>query len=115
MRENFGISFRAKFGIAVADQILFKQLIIFDHPVMHERELAAGVKVRVRVFVGHFAVRSPACVTDTKAARKRSLFRQSCKRRDASGTFTHLQISSIYNSDAGGVIASIFEAAQTFE
>src|SRR3989454_2540373 len=115
MRENLRISFRAKFRIAVADQILFKQLIIFDHAVMHQRELAAGVKVRVRVFVGDFAVRSPACVTDTKAARKRSLCRQSCKRRDASGTFTHLQMSSIYNSDAGGVIASIFEAAQTFE
>src|SRR5436309_14934814 len=115
MRENFGISFRAKFGIAVADQILFKQLIIFDHPVMHERELAAGVKVRVRVFVGHFAVRSPACVTYTTAARKRSLFRQSCKRRDASGTLTHLQISSLYNGDAGGVIASIFDPAHSFD
>ncbi len=73
MREHFGVRFRAKIRIAAADQIVFKRLIIFDHPVMHERELAAGIEVRVRVFVGHLAVRGPARVTDTERARNRFL------------------------------------------
>ena len=68
MGEHFGVSFRAKIAITILNQLFLERLIIFDHPVMHERKLATGVEVRVCVFVSHFAVGSPARVTDTKAA-----------------------------------------------
>ncbi len=68
MGEHFSIRFRAKIAIAILNQLFLERLIIFDHPVMHERKLAAGVEVRVCILVSHFAVRSPARVTDTKAA-----------------------------------------------
>lgn len=70
MGEHFGISFRAKIGIAILNQLFLERLIIFDHPVMHERELPAGVEVRVRIFIGHFAVRGPAGMTDAEGTRK---------------------------------------------
>jgi hypothetical protein len=40
---------------------------------VHERKFTAGVEVRVRVFVSHFAVCGPACVTDSERTRKRLL------------------------------------------
>ncbi len=73
MRQHFGVGFGAKVRIAIADELIFKCLIIFDHSVMDQRQLAAGVEVRVRIFVSHFAVRGPACVTDAQRTGKRLL------------------------------------------
>ena len=56
-----------------ADQLIFQRLVIFDHAVVDERQFAAGVEMRVRVFVGDFAVGGPACVTDAKRAEDRFL------------------------------------------
>jgi hypothetical protein len=73
MREHFGIGFGAKVRVAAADQLIFKRLIILNHAVVDERQFAAGVEVRVRVLVGDFAMRGPACVTDAKRAGDRFL------------------------------------------
>jgi hypothetical protein len=109
MREHFGVSLRAKFGVATADKILFERLIIFDHAVVHQREFTAGVEVRVRVFIGHFAVRGPAGVTDPKRTRKRSLRDQLGKCRNAAGTFAGLEVPSIHDCNASGIVAAIFK------
>src|SRR5436305_14432020 len=107
MREHFGVSLRAKIGVAAADEILFKRLIIFDHTVVHEREFTTGVEVRVRVFIGHFSVGGPARVTYPKRLRKRSLRDQLGKCRNADGTFAAFEVSSIYDCKSSGILSVI--------
>src|SRR5436305_9744306 len=109
MCEYFGVSLRAKIGIAPAAKILFKRLIIFDHTVVHEREFPAGVEVWVRGFIGHFAMRGPACVTNPKRTGKRLLRDQLGKCRDAAGTFAGLEVPSIHDRNSSGIVAAIFK------
>src|SRR5947207_15536573 len=109
MREHFSVSLRAKAGVAAADELLFKRLIIFDHAVVHKREFTTGVEVRVRVFIGHFAVRGPTRVTDPKRPRKRSLRDQLGKCRNAAGTFADLEAPSIHDRNSSGIVAAIFK------
>ena len=66
MRQHFGIRFRAKVGVAAAEQLLFKRMIIFDHTIMNERQFSTGIEVRMRVFIRDFAVCGPASVTDAQ-------------------------------------------------
>ena len=64
MREHFRISVRAKVRIAAADELVLERLIIFDHAVMDQRQLATRIKMWMRVFIVHFAMRGPARVAD---------------------------------------------------
>ena len=64
MREHFGVGFGAKVRVAAANELIFERLIIFDHAIVDQRQLAARVKMRMRVFVIHFAMRGPARVAD---------------------------------------------------
>ena len=73
MRENFRVSFGAKVRIAISDQFIFERLIVFDHPVMDQREFAARVEMRVRILIVHLAVRGPARVADAEGTRNRLL------------------------------------------
>ena len=109
MREHLGVGFRPKIGIARADKILFNRLIILDHTIVHEREPAAGVEMRVCVFVGHFAVRGPTGVTDPERTGKRLFPDQVGQCGDASGTFAGLQMPSIHDRYSRGIVASIFK------
>ena len=64
MSEDFGVRFSGETVIAFFDQLLFQSVVIFDDSVVHERDFARGVKVRVRVFIVDLAVRGPARVAD---------------------------------------------------
>ncbi len=66
VRQHFGIRFGAKIGVAVAHQLVFQRLVIFDHTVMHQRQLAARVEVRMGILIRHFAMRGPARVAHPK-------------------------------------------------
>ena len=68
MREHFGVSVGAKFRVAAANELILKRLIIFDDAVVNQRQLAAGVEMRMRVFIIDFAMRRPARVTDAQRA-----------------------------------------------
>jgi hypothetical protein len=78
MREHFGIGFGAKVRIAAANQLIFERLIIFNYAVVDQCQLAAGVEVWMRVLVGDFAVRGPACVTDAERTGDRFLPHELC-------------------------------------
>ena len=108
MSKDFGVGFRAKVGIAILDQLFLERLIIFDHTVVHEREFTAGVKVGVRVFIGHFAMRGPACMTDPEVTRHRFLRHYFCKCRDTSGAFARFEAASVHDRNTGGIVAAIF-------
>src|SRR6266705_4428069 len=66
MGEHFGVSFRAKIGIAILNQLFLERLIIFDHSVMHKRKFPARVELRMRIVISHFPMRGPASMTDTE-------------------------------------------------
>ena len=73
VRQNFGVGVGAKICVAVLDELFFECLIIFDYAIVDERDFAAGVEMRMRVFVVDFAVRGPASVTDAVGSGGRFL------------------------------------------
>src|SRR4051794_14372102 len=58
------VGVRREIPVAVADQLIFERLVIFDDAVVDERQAAAGVKMGVRVLIGRFAVGGPASMAD---------------------------------------------------
>ncbi len=73
MREHFAIGFGSEMMFPFAQQFILDRLVILDHAVVHERELAAFIEMRMRILVGRFAVGGPASVTDSKGASSRIL------------------------------------------
>src|SRR6266404_1311526 len=63
MGENFRVCVRVKIVVAVLDQLLLESLVILDHAVMNERDFAAGIEMRMRIFIVHLSVRRPASLT----------------------------------------------------
>src|ERR1041385_6578989 len=115
MGEYFGVSLRAEIIVPVTIQLLFERLIIFDHPVMNERDFSAGIEMRVGIFVVHFAVGRPPGVTDAKRARCRFFRHQFRERGDASSAFAHLNSITIDDRYSGRIVTAIFESTQTVE
>ena len=48
MRENFSVGVGTKVGVVVLNQLFFERLIIFNHAIVNERDLAGGVEMRMR-------------------------------------------------------------------
>ncbi len=92
MGENFRIGLRAKIRVAVLNQLFLERLIIFNHAIVDEGELAAGIEMRMRIFVGDLAVRGPASVTDSKRTRRRLGCDQFGERGDPPGAFARLDL-----------------------
>src|SRR6266516_4001898 len=115
MREYFRVGLRRKFLVAVAKQLVLDPLIIFDHAVMHEREFSAGVEMWMRVLVGRFSVRCPACMADAECALDGLVGHQPRKSGNASGAFARFDMVTICDGDAGRVIPAVFEAAKTIQ
>src|SRR2546423_8721099 len=112
MRQHLSIGVGSELVTAFALQLFAQRRIIFDHAVVHKRDFSALVKVRMRVFVGHFSMSSPARVADAVLPRGRFLGHQFGKVRDPSGTLARLDLLPVYDGNAGGIVAAIFEAAQ---
>ncbi len=64
MREHLRVGVGAKFRIATTDELILERLIIFDDAIVNQRQLPARVKMRMRVFVVHPAMRRPARVAN---------------------------------------------------
>src|SRR5580765_1201872 len=115
MRQHFSIGVGSELVTAFALHLFAQRRIIFDHAVVHKRDFSALVEVRMRVFVGHFPMGSPARVADAVLPRGRFLGHQFGKVRDPSGAFARLHLLAVYNGNAGGVVTAIFETPQTIQ
>src|SRR5205814_8410162 len=115
MRQHLSIGVGGEPVAAFALQLFAQRRIIFDHAVVHQREFSALVKMRMRIFVGHFAMSSPACVTDAVLSRGRFLGHQFGKVRDPSGAFARLDLLPVYDGNASGIVTSIFKPPQTVQ
>ena len=115
MRQHFSIGIGGEIVTAFALQLFAQRRVIFDHAVVHERDFSALVKMRMRVFIGHFPVGSPARVADAVLPAGRFLGHEFGQVRDPSGTFARFDLLPVYDGNAGGVVAAIFEAAQAIQ
>src|SRR4029077_16826620 len=115
MRQHFSIGVGSELVTAFALQLFAQRRIIFDHAVMHQRDFSALVKMRMRIFVGHFSMSSPARVADAVLPRGRFLGHQFGKVRNPSGAFAGLDLFPVYDGNAGGIVAAIFEPPQTVQ
>src|SRR5207244_6939354 len=115
MRQHFSIGVGSELVTAFALQLFAQRRIIFDHAVVHKRDFSALVKVRMRVFVGHFAMSSPARVADAVLPRWRFLGHQFGKVRDPSGAFARLDLPPVYDGNASRIVTAIFEPPQTVQ
>src|SRR6266446_1106060 len=115
MRQHLSIGVGGELVAAFALQLFAQRRIIFDHAVVHQRDFSALVKMRMRIFVGHFAMSSPACVADAVLPRGRFLGHQFGKVRDPSSAFARLDLFPVYDGNAGGIVTSIFEPPQTVQ
>ena len=115
MGQDFGVGIGRKITVAISDQLIFERLIIFDDAVMDERQFSAGVEMRVRILIGGFAVRGPTSVADTVGAGRRLVRHELSERRDPAGALPRVYAVAIHNRHARGVVAAIFQTAQTIE
>src|SRR5437588_7426193 len=115
MGENFGIGLGGEIAIAVTDQLIFQRLVILDHAIVHEREFSRGVEVWMRVLVSRLSMSRPAGVADAISAGRRFRRYELAELGDASGAFPGLNAIAVYDRDAGGIVAAIFQPAQTIE
>src|SRR5207253_2411916 len=108
MRQHFSIGVGSELVTAFALQLFAQRRIIFDHAVVHKRDFSALVKVRMRVFVGHFSMSSPARVADAVLPRGRFFGHQFGKVRDPSGTLARLDLLPVYDGNTRGIVTAIF-------
>ena len=105
----------AKLRVAVADELVFERLVIFDYAVVDEGEAARRVEMRVRVLIGRFPVRGPAGVADAEGAGRRPLRHEFSELGNSAGAFARLNLVAVHDRDAGGVVAAIFQTPQTIQ
>src|SRR6476661_4779621 len=115
MRQHFSIGVGSELVTAFALQLFAQRRIIFDHAVVHQRDFSALVKMRMRIFVGHFSMSSPARVADAVLPAGRFLGHETGQVRDPSGALTRFDLLPVYDGNAGGVVAAIFEPPQTVQ
>ena len=63
MSQHLRVGLRAK-GMTLAEKLIPQLLKILDHPVMDERQFAALVEMRMRIFVCHQTMRRPPGMSD---------------------------------------------------
>ncbi|MNE80383.1 hypothetical protein D3C80_1769470 [compost metagenome] len=66
--DQMGNNLCIRFGREMAsagNQLFFEVQVVFDNPVVHDRELLAFIGVGVGVLVGRFTVSRPAGVPDS--------------------------------------------------
>ena len=69
MRDGLGVGLGAQ-DVAVGRELLAQLDVVLDDAVVHDRDLAGAVDVRMRVLLARLAVRRPARVADADAARR---------------------------------------------
>ena len=75
MRQHLGIGIRFE-GMAGFEQSVLEPLVVLDHSVVDQGDLAGLIQVRVGVFVGRGSVSSPAGVSNAQLAGDRLLLQE---------------------------------------
>jgi hypothetical protein len=113
--DDFRVRLRSE-GVAAVGELLAQLHVVLDDPVEDDREpvgLTAGE--RVRVLLGHAAVRRPACVAEPVmrvGAVGTGGFDEVAEGADRAHVFERVVFAQ---GDPGGVVASVLESAQSLQ
>ena len=113
--DDLGVGFAGE-AVAGAAQFPAQLFVVFDDAVVDEGDAAAGA-VGMGVGSGDSAVGRPAGVGDAEIAGGAAFFRRRGQLGDLAHCFDRgdTSLRFIDQSDAGGVIAAVFEPFQPFE
>ena len=114
MGEDLGVGLGNEL-VALGQQPLLELLVVFDHAVVDERDLARLIEMRVRVLVGRRAVGRPSGVTDAGGALGGLLREKSRQIVDAASLLAKLEPAVVQDAKARGIVAAVFQTTQTFE
>ena len=112
MRHDFGVGVRGK-RIAGALQPLADRLVVLDDAVVHERDVAG--EVRVRIALGRRAVRRPARVGNTGLTADVIAGGLGGKLGDAAGRADAFYRGAVDYGDARRVVAAVLETPQAVD
>ena len=103
-------------GIAFADQACFDLLIIFNHPVVNDRQHLGTTHVGMRVFVARLPVGCPAGMSDADFAADGILSETGDQILDPAFGLGNRELSPAINGrHATAVVTAIFESPQSFD
>ena len=117
MGDDFGVGFGLE-DVALGDEGGFEREVVFDDAVVHDDEGSGAVAVGVGVFFGGAAVGGPAGVADAVGAVDGRGGDDGFEVAELAGGAAEFERGGVRGraayGDAGGVVAAVFEAAQTF-
>jgi len=97
-----------------ADELRAQLIGVLHDAVVHDREPAGRVEVRVRVDVGHLAVGGPPGVRDADRARRR-VIDQPPQVLDPPGRLVHFQPAALHQGQTRRVVAPVLQPAQPLQ
>src|SRR5262249_2571046 len=110
--DDLGVGVGSEFD-ALLGELALEVQVVLDDAVVHERDAARDVRVRVRL--GRTAVRRPARVPDAERALERLVL----QRRDEVAELAHApqdaQVLAVVNGETGRVVTPVFETAKTVD
>ena len=118
MLSQLGYHFAVSLGNEIDTFLLqpfFDLQVVFDDPVVHNRDFVLAAQVRVGVDVRWFAVSGPPGVADTDCARNRLLVHQLLEGGQAAFLLYNTKALLIHHRNAGRIIPPVFQALQPIE
>jgi hypothetical protein len=97
----------------LGQELVSKQLKIFDHSVVNQRELTGLIDVRVRILIGHRTVGSPTGVPKPYRTARRFLLDQFGQTANPSGAFADLHRSVRYQRDPSRIVSPVLQASKS--
>ncbi len=114
MGDDFGIGVRRE-DKSFCLEMLAQGFMILDDAVVHDRDLGQVTReVGMGIAFRGRAMGGPAGMGYAHISAEMLLIRELAELRNATGCAQPLQMAVI-ERDAGGIVAAIFEAAQTFQ
>src|SRR5271154_1763126 len=115
MGDDFGVRFSDEL-VAFALQLFLEFEVIFDDAVVNDHDLTGAIAMRVGVFLGRAPVGGPAGVTDAIGALDGRFGDDFFKIAEFSGGAADFELAVLGDdSDACGVVATVFKLAQPFD
>src|SRR5579864_1122966 len=114
MRDDFRVSFSGEL-VPFLSELLLQAVIVLHDPVVHNHNFAGAIAMRMGVFFGGTAVRSPSGVAYAVRAMEWLLPNRFFQIPQFSFGTANLKTTSVAGyCDSCGIVAAIFQPPQTF-
>jgi hypothetical protein len=114
VRDCLGVGLGAQ-DVPVGREVLAQLDVVLDDAVVHDRDLAGAVDVRVGVLLARLAVRRPPGVPNAHAASDRSGVERLLEVDQLSDTARDGELPGVDDGDARRVIAAVLEPCKPAE